>query len=149
MEDNIATKADLKKTGDALHSKIDSVKTELHSKIDSVKTELHSKIDSVKIELRTEIASVNNNLQKDIERVAIQVVQVSNDLHEFKQETREQHNTVMNAIDGLARLVTNGQTERAAVDHALRRHDHTLENHESRIQVLEMKEEEPVAAPEP
>ena len=69
--------------------------------------------------------------------MAIQIVQVSNDLNEFKDETRQHHNTVLNAIDGLARLITDGRTEKAAVDHALIRPDHALADHETRIGALE------------
>ena len=42
-------------------------------------------------------------------------------------------------LDGLAGLIRNGQTERAAVHHALARHDGMLGDHETRIGVLEQK----------
>ncbi|MBN1893562.1 hypothetical protein JW906_03660 [bacterium] len=150
-------KSDLKTTAKGLHQEIAAVKTELHQEIVSVKTELHREITAVRTELHQEIAGLRTELhqeisglrtelhqeiaavKKDIEIVAVQVVQVSNDLKEFKQETHERFDGVMTAIDGLAGLITNGQTEQAAVYHALQRHDLKLDDHETRIGVLEQK----------
>lgn len=47
---------------------------------------------------------------------------------------------VMTAIDGLAGLITSEQTEKAAFGHAMRRHEHSLEDHEARISALEQKQ---------
>jgi archaellum component FlaC len=155
MKNDFATKADLRETAKGLHQEIAAVKTELQQEIVSVKTELrqeinavgtelHQEITEAKTELHEEIASVRTDLktttdrlQREIELVAVHVVQVSNDLKEFKQDTRERFDGVMTAIDGLAGLITDRKVEEAAVNHALRRHDHTLENHETRIGLLE------------
>jgi len=157
MKNDFATKADLRETAKGLHQEIAKVNTELHQEITAVKTELrqeiaavktelHQEIVSVKTELRQEITAVRTDLktttdrlQKEIELVAVHVVQVSNDLTEFKQETRERFDGVMTAIDGLAGLITDRKVEEAAVNHALRRHDHKLDDHETRIGALEQK----------
>jgi hypothetical protein len=124
MKNDFATKADLKKTADGLHHEISAVRTDL------------TKVESG---LRHEVQTVREDLHQEIEAVAFQVVQVSTDLNDFKQETRERFDGVMTAIDGLAGLIRNGQTEKAAVDHALLRHGSTLDNHETRLGVLEQK----------
>lgn len=121
MKNDLATKSDIQNA-------IEVSEKKLHNKIASVKTDLNAKIDLVRTDLK-----------KDIALVASEVVRLSTDLNDFKQETRQQHHTVLNAIDGLTRLITDNQTEKVAVDHALRRHDVKLENHESRIEVLEGK----------
>ena len=133
-----------------LHEEIAAVKTELREEIAAVKTELREEIATTKTELRDEIATVKTELNskidsfKDvldrrIEHVAVALVQVSADLHEFKQETRKQHHEVLTAMDGLAGMATDMRTEIAAFNHAFNRHEKTIEDHESRIGLLEGK----------
>ncbi len=46
---------------------------------------------------------------------------------------------VLNAIDGVAKELSDMRTEKAAVDHSLTRHEERLDDHEVRIERLEMK----------
>jgi chromosome segregation ATPase len=108
MKNDFATKADLKKTADGLHHEISAVRTDL------TRTEKT---------LRQEITAVREDLHQEISDV--------------KTELRDRFDGVMTAIDGLAGLILNGQTEKASVEHALRRHEGTLDNHETRIGALE------------
>jgi len=135
MKNDFATKADLKETADGLHHEISAVRTDL------TRTEktLRQEIAASREDLHQKFSDVKTELKQDIDRVGIQVVQVSNDLNDFKIETRDRFDGVITAIDGLAGLILNGQTEKASVEHALRRHEGTLDNHETRIGALERK----------
>jgi uncharacterized coiled-coil DUF342 family protein len=149
MKNDFATKADLKKTADGLHHEISAVRTD----VSRTEKTLRHEIAAVRTELNQKIDSVENNLKADIEKVAVQVIHVSTDLEslklevgDFKEEfldyTRRTDNRfdgVMNAIDGLAGLIKNGQTEKAAVSYALQRHENKLDEHEIRIGSLEPK----------
>jgi len=139
MKNDSATKADLKKTADGLHKEISGVETRLNARLTETKNELQKEIATVRTELNSKIDSVEDKLDRRIEHVAVAVVQVSADLQEFKQETRKQHNEVMTAVDGLAKMVTDTRTEIAAFNHAFNRHEKTLEDHETRIGLLERK----------
>ncbi len=46
---------------------------------------------------------------------------------------------MMTAIDGIAKGLQNGKTEKSAADHALTRHEKKIDNHETRIKNLETK----------
>lgn len=131
---------------DDLHQEIIGFKNDLHQEIIAVREDLHKEIVEVNTGLNQKIDSVNVSLKKDIDCLAVQVIHVSTELGDlkrelvdFKQETGERFDGVMTAIDGLAGLLQNGRTEKAAVDHALGRHDAMLDDHESRIGVLEGK----------
>ncbi|MBN1895025.1 hypothetical protein JW906_11040 [bacterium] len=169
MKNDSATKADLKKTADGLHQEISGVETRLKARLTetgkklqkeiaatktglrkeitasknelttSFKAELREEIATVRTELTGRIDSVENKLDRRIEHVAVAVVQVSADLNEFKQETRERFNEVMNSMDGLAKNLMDVKTEMIEFNHAFNRHENTLEDHEARIGVLEGK----------
>jgi archaellum component FlaC len=122
-----------------LREEIATTKTELRDEIATTKTELRDEIATVKTELNSKIDSFKDVLDRRIEHVAVALVQVSADLHEFKQETRKQHHEVLTAMDGLAGMATDMRTEIAAFNHAFNRHEKTIEDHESRIGLLEGK----------
>jgi flagellar hook-basal body complex protein FliE len=122
-----------------LREEIATTKTELREEIATTKTELRDEIATVKTELNSKIDSFKDVLDRRIEHVAVALVQVSADLHEFKQETRKQHHEVLTAMDGLAGMATDMRTEIAAFNHAFNRHEKTIEDHESRIGLLEGK----------
>ena len=134
-----ATKKDLEITKNELNKAIDEVKADLNevkADLNEVKADLNevkADINSVKGELQ----NVKNELKLDIEHLSIQVARNQVDFHEYKEENRQKLDTVLSSIDGLARLITNGQVEKAATESALRRHDNLLIDHETRIGVLE------------
>lgn len=102
-------------------------------------------------EFRQELAKVST--KESVEVVARQVLKNTNDIASLKTEMRMGFNRVddrldsleskfdimMSAIDGIAKQFQNGQTEKAAIDHALTRHDDRLDRHEVRITHLERK----------
>ncbi len=104
-----------------------------------------------KEEFRQEFAKVST--KESVEVVARQVLKNTNDIASLKTEMRMGFNRVddrldsleskfdimMSAIDGIAKQFQNGQTEKAAIDHALTRHDDRLDRHEARITHLERK----------
>lgn len=143
MKNDFATKADLKKTADGLHHEISAVRTDLtrtektlRKEIAATRKNLHQEIVTFKDDLHQEIVTVREDLHQEI-------VTVREDLHQeisdVKTELRDRFDGVMTAIDGLAGIILNGRTEKASVEHALRRHEGTLDNHETRIGALEQK----------
>jgi hypothetical protein len=62
---------------------------------------------------------------------------VDNKLSIFKEDTGQKLDTIINSIDGLAGLITDGRTEQAAMHSALYRHEDMFEKHEVRLGVLE------------
>ena len=53
------------------------------------------------------------------------------------QKTDQKISKILEIVDGLARLITNGQVEKAAAEATFQRHDQLLEDHEQRISHLE------------
>jgi len=113
---------------------------------------------ATKEELRQEVAKLATKeelekVKKSLERVANQVALNTTDITEIKhnvsrlesvmsakfEQVHEKFDVVLQAIDGLAGKVDSYHTEKAAVDHGLRRHDKRLDEHESRIANVEAK----------
>jgi chromosome segregation ATPase len=153
-----ASKKDLELTRVELGEKIDEVKADVALlKVDVTVLKEDVKILKVDVaELKVDVTGLKQDvaelkedvtgLKKDMKEVrtdiAILTVQTSQntaDLHEFKELNRRQMDTVITAIDGLAKMITDDRVERAATEHALRRHDHQLDDHEKRIKILEKK----------
>ena len=118
-----ATKKDLEITKNELNKAIIGVKSDLNG----VKTDL----SEVKADLK--------NVKKGVEHLIIQKVRNQDEHFQMKEQSRQQFDTLLSAIDGLAKLITNGQVEKAATESALRRHDGRLADHEIRVGVLEKK----------
>ena len=127
---------------------LELVEVELHGAIDEVKAdvaELKGDVSELKIdvtELKQDVGVLKQDMKgvkKDIAILTVQTSQNTADLLEFKEQNNRQMDTVITAIDGLAKLITNGQVEKTAAESALRRHDNRLEDHETRIGVLEQK----------
>jgi len=53
------------------------------------------------------------------------------------QKTDQKINKILEIVDGLAKLITNGQVEKAAAEATFQRHEQLLEDHEQRIRHLE------------
>ena len=123
-----ATKKDLEITKNELNKAIKEVKADLAG----VKVDLAG----VKGDLN-EVKSDLKNVKKDIEHLAIREARNQVDHFEMKEQSRQQFDTLLTAIDGLAKLITDGQVEKAATESALQRHDDRLADHEIRIGVLE------------
>lgn len=158
-----ATKKDLAATRRELLDKIESIKKELLSKLAS-KDEL--KLEVAKLASKKDLAKVINRLDKveyNVELLTNQVAintqdiqethkrldkveynleivanQVANNTEEIK-ETHRKLDMLLEAMDGVMSEINISRAERAATDHALRRHETRLENHETRIQFLEDK----------
>jgi chromosome segregation ATPase len=132
MKNDFATKADLKKTADGLHHEISAVRTDLkgtektlRQEISATREDLHQEIVTIREDLHREIVTVREDLHQEISDV--------------KTELRDRFDGVITAMNGLAGLILNCKTEKASVEHAIRRHEGTLENHETRIGALERK----------
>jgi chromosome segregation ATPase len=151
MNSNPASKKDLEIAKNELNTAIGEVKADLDKvkddlnevkvDLDKVKVDLNEvKVDlnEVKVDLN-EVKGEIKNVKGDIEHLTIQVAQNQAELSEFKEENRQKQDAILTAIDGLAKLITNGQVEKVATESALRRHENRLEDHEARIGVLEKK----------
>jgi archaellum component FlaC len=109
------------------------------SDLNEVKADLNevkADLNGVKTDL-TEVKADLKNVKKEIEHLASQAARNQIDFIEYKEENSQKLDTILISIDGLAKLVTNGQVEKAATESALRRHDNLLEDHETRIGILE------------
>jgi archaellum component FlaC len=117
------------------------VKSDLNKAIDEVKSDLNdvkSDLNEVKADLN-EVKGDLKNVKRDIEHLASQAARNQIDFIEYKEENSQKLDTILVSIDGLARLITDGQAEKAATESALRRHDNLLVDHATRIGVLEKK----------
>ena len=117
MKDELATKKDIKTTQAGLETALKKTKTELESAIKETKKDLQGQINVL-------------NWKTD---------QLDDKLSNFRNETGEKLDTIITAVDGLAKLITDGQTEKVAVNSALYRLEDRAENHEKRIGILETK----------
>jgi len=116
------------------------------------KTEFKREIAKLatKEELQREIAKLATKeefdvVRKKLDEVADQVVLNTTDIRELKQNLARVESTmntkfdvVLQAIDGLAGKIDSHQTEQAAVLHSLSHHDRQLDDHERRIEKLEV-----------
>jgi chromosome segregation ATPase len=139
-----ASKKDLELTRVELGEKIDEVKADVALlKADVIVLKEDVKVLKVDVaELKVDVTGLKKEMKEvrtDIAILTVQTSQNTADLHEFKELNKRQMDTVITAIDGLARLITDDRVERAATERALRRHDHQLDDHEKRVTILEKK----------
>jgi len=139
MKEELATKKDLKTTKNELETALKTTKNELETALKTTKNELKTALKTTKNELETALKTTKKDLEGRIDVVDWKIGQVENKLSDFKDETGQKLDTIITAVDGLARLITDGQTEKAAMNSALYRHEDMLENHEIRIDILEKK----------
>jgi len=104
-----------------------------------------------KEEFREELAKVAT--RKSVEVLANQVLKNTNDITEIKvrlndidwkigdlrEEIKMKFDAILNAVDNLSRKYDDDRTEKAAIDHALTRHEDKLDSHEVRITHLEQQ----------
>ncbi|MCU0645766.1 MAG: hypothetical protein MUC94_16095 [bacterium] len=102
-----------------------------------------------KEEFRQELAKLAT--RKSVEVLANQVLKNTNDISEIKvrlndidwkigdirEEIKMKFDAILSAVDNLSRKFDDDRTEKAAIDHALTRHDDRLDSHEVRIAHLE------------
>lgn len=130
--DNFARKQDLENQKTELLEKL--VDKETHKQdLENLKKELLDKLvdkDTYKKEL-VKLAT------KDLLRWEIH--EVRKDLNDFKEQNNQKLDMLLSSIDGLAKLITNGQVEKAASEATFQPHEQWLEDHENRIGRLERK----------
>ncbi len=131
---------------------LEAAKKELLDKLTS-KNEFQQEVAKLatKEELKQEVAKLST--RESLEIVATEVVKHSAEIAEIKIELKHinlrieqmrghfdnKFDIVLNAIDGVAKELSDMRTEKAAVDHSLTRHEERLDDHEVRIERLEMK----------
>jgi len=139
MKDELATKKDLQATQAGLEKALKETRTDLETAIKETRTDLETAIKETKTELQSAIIETKNDLQGQINVLNWKTDQLDDKLSNFRNETGEKLDTIITAVDGLAKLITDGQTEKVAVNSALYRLEDRAENHERRIGILETK----------
>lgn len=140
QKDLNASKTELKSAIEATQRDLNASKTELKSAIQATqkdlresKTELKAAIQATQNDLR----ETKKDLQTQIHVLDFKTEGLRNDFSDLRAETGLKLDTIIIAIDGISRKITDGQTELHAMNSALYRHEDMLENHEARIGVLE------------
>ena len=93
---------------------------------------LATKDEIKKLATKEELYEVENKLIGEIVWLKTEISKL-----ETKAEAERKFNLIMQAIDNLTAKIDAYQAEKAAIDHALGRHETLIEDHESRIQKLE------------
>jgi len=134
------TKSDLKAFEQRQNASLVS-KTEFKRKVATLVTKAEFNREIAKLATKEELEIV----RKKLEDVASQVALHTTDIRELKQNLARVESTmntkfdvVLQAIDGLAGKIDSHMTEHAAVQHGLSRHDRQLDDHERRIEKLEV-----------
>jgi chromosome segregation ATPase len=116
---------------------------------DDLKKELAQFV--TKTEFRQELAKVAT--KEAVEVVARQVLKNTTDIVEIKaklndidwkiedirEDIKNKFDVIIISLDKLSGEISNNRTEKAAIDHALMRHEERFEKHETRISQLERK----------
>jgi phage shock protein A len=77
------------------------------------------------------------SLEVKIDATEWRTIQLEDRVSNFQEETRQNFNKVISAMDGLASRFTDANIEKASFNSALYRHEDKLDNHEARISALE------------
>lgn len=120
----LATKEEIKKLATKEEIKKLATKKEIKK--------LATKREIKKLATKDELQKTN----RKIEILANQVALNRQDIVEIKDNVR----TILEIVDGIAKKFEDARTERAALNHALRRHENRIDDHERRIANIEKKE---------
>lgn len=117
-----------------------ATKEELQREVAKLVTKEEFKREIAKLATKEELEIVRRRLDEVASQGALHVI----DIQELKQNIVSMNtklDVVLQAIDGLAGKVESYKTEQAAVLHSLSRHDRRLDDHERRIEKLEVRSE--------
>jgi len=142
--------SDLSKDDAVAKKDLDNLKKELLEILVS-KEDFKEQSDRLvtKEEFRQELAKLAT--RKSVEILANQLLKNTNDISviktrlndidwkidDMREEIKLKFDAILNAVDNLSRKYDDDRTEKAAIDHALTRHDDRLDRHEVRITHLE------------
>jgi len=135
----LATKADLKKLEQA--TKADLKKLEQATKADLQELAQTTKgdLDAVKIELKSDITRLDGGLKDvsgEILKVNFRLDRIEHQL-ENKVATKDDFNRLYNLVDSIAGDIKNYQRQDVLRGDKIMAHDEKINNHESRITLLE------------
>jgi len=124
-----------------------ATKEELKQAVAKLATKEELKQETSKLATREAVDVLANQVAKntlDIEGIKNQlkninhrIVLIEDKIDRVDEKLDNKFNTVLNAVDTVLREITNNRTEKAAIDHALIRHDNRFDDHEKRIRKLE------------
>ncbi len=123
IEQSFVTKKDLEATKKELLAKL-ATKEEIKK--------LATKEELKKLATKKEIGILANEVASLSTRLTSVEVRLSN--------VEENTQLILQAVDGIAGKFDDYQTEKAATEHTFRRHEKRLDEHDTRIEVLERKE---------
>jgi len=144
----MATKEELKKL--ATKEEIKKLATKEEIKKLATKEEikkLATKEEIKKLATKEEIKKLESLTKKEFKRVdkrldtlssAVSKLQYQMSFVVTKDEFDKKLDHLLTAIDGLTQKITDSQTEKAAAEHTFQRHERKLEDHEQRIEQLEI-----------
>ena len=86
--------------------------------------------------MKEESKKLQNKTDNIVQKIVRMEYQMS--LFETKEDADRKFDILLTAIDGLTKKVTDFQTEIRSSERTFQRHEEKLENHEKRIDSLEM-----------
>jgi len=146
--DDLATKQDLQNLKKDLKQELAQFITKEEFRQELAKVATKEELSNLREELLDKLSS-----KESVEVVAGQVLKNTNDIVEIKAKLNEidwkiediredikgKFDTILISLDKLSGEISNNRAEKAAIDHALMRHDERFEKHEKRITQLERK----------
>lgn len=158
ISENSLSKKDLVSLEKRLLSKIEeasakaATKEELKTEVAKLATKEELKAETAKLSTKESVEVVAREVLKhsrDIEGLRTDIAEVKGDVKILKWEMgqlsekmdtlQENFHIVLNAVDNMSAKFDIFITEKVAIDHALSRQDIKIDNHEVRIQRLEME----------
>ena len=110
-------------------------KTGLQNEIQAVKTELQNEIQAVKTELKSDI----KRLEDIVGTNTIDILRIKDDIRDIRETmaTKDDINRILGAIDAFAGEARDHRRKDLERGHMMMKHEDKLEDHESRITLLE------------
>lgn len=139
--DDKITRKDLLDLEDRLTKKL-ATKEELKQEVAKLATKEELNQATAKLATREAVDVLANQVLKntnDIDEIKKEIKAINYKIDRLDEKFDSKFNLVLNAVDNVLKEITNNRTERAAYEHALKRHDMLFENHEKRIQKLERR----------
>ena len=110
-----------------------ATKEELKSLREELLDKLASK-EAVEVVARQVLQNTN-----DISQIKVELKNINWKIDDIREDIKSKFDAVLTGLDQISGEISNNRTEKAAIDHALSRHDNRFEDHEIRITQLERK----------
>ena len=131
--------ADKSKNDVATKSDLNTLKKEL---LDSLASKKELKEETAKLSTKASLEVVASEVLRhsgEIAEIKFELKNINVRIDQMQDHFDNKFDIVLRAIDNVASELSNSRSEKAAIDHALIRHDDKLDDHEIRIERLELK----------